>query len=548
MLQSPQRVSNLSWKIVQHGALDIEQVATMGRSSCTCPYYASRQAATKSSLVLLPYGSLLSYDVEETFHPSPESAVLVIDEAHNLPDTLRAAGSLTVKLSDLQRVTRSLQAYKNQYLTRLSEHNRTQLSALIRWLEKLQGPQGLGKETMDRHFTSIEALKVEYQLHNFQTFKLQSWLSATQLVKKLKGFIDATVTEETASENASVSSAAAYLYSLPALLRAWNRPDAHMQVIWNQQARQLSLLCLDAAEIFADLRKSFRTILLAGGTLSPMDDLELQLCPQQPRGSCFTASYPHVIPPSSVKTWVISHDIGGSPLRYNNQHKMGLIDTTTRMLRELLQAVAVPGGVVIFLSSYAYLKAWQQHLHASSTMGRGGVATDTSTWMWESQTVRAEETLLAFQTHLQAAGTAVLICVLGGKLSEGVNFADATARLAIVVGMPYPNPTDPQLQATQQYLSSQAESPLVGDRYYQSLCWRSINQALGRCIRHKNDWASIVLMDERFSQDASRTMLPSWLSSPDSLMLLRKETSSLSSHLQTFYAEQTRQANGARRI
>lgn len=31
---------------------------------------------------------------------------------------------------------------------------------------------------------------------------------------------------------------------------------------------------------------------------------------------------------------------------------------------------------------------------------------------------------------------------------------------------------------------------------------RAINQALGRCIRHKNDWGAIILLDDRFSPNS----------------------------------------------
>jgi chromosome transmission fidelity protein 1 len=40
---------------------------------------------------------------------------------------------------------------------------------------------------------------------------------------------------------------------------------------------------------------------------------------------------------------------------------------------------------------------------------------------------------------------------------------------------------------------------------------RAVNQAVGRAIRHKGDWASILLFDARYAQQRVQTKLPGWI-------------------------------------
>lgn len=41
--------------------------------------------------------------------------------------------------------------------------------------------------------------------------------------------------------------------------------------------------------------------------------------------------------------------------------------------------------------------------------------------------------------------SALLVSVMGGRLSEGINFADELARAIIVLGLPYPNLKAPEI-------------------------------------------------------------------------------------------------------
>ena len=51
---------------------------------------------------------------------------------------------------------------------------------------------------------------------------------------------------------------------------------------------------------------------------------------------------------------------------------------------------------------------------------------------------------------------------------------------------------------------------LSGEQWYSQQAFRALNQALGRCIRHRGDYGAIMLVDERFRQPRSQLGLSRW--------------------------------------
>lgn len=108
----------------------------------------------------------------------------------------------------------------------------------------------------------------------------------------------------------------------------------------------------------------------------------------------------------------------------------------------------------------------------------------------------------------------ILIAVVGGKLSEGINFSDDLARCIILFGMPFQNIKSQEIKLKMDFydkLYKDNKSSINGNDYYENQCMKSVNQTIGRSIRHKNDFSSIVLVDIRYKNSRIRSKLSKWL-------------------------------------
>jgi len=94
----------------------------------------------------------------------------------------------------------------------------------------------------------------------------------------------------------------------------------------------------------------------------------------------------------------------------------------------------------------------------------------------------------------------LLLAVCRGRASEGIDFSDNNARCVITLGIPYPNVQDEEVCFKRNYNNEQNKRiPQImnGSDWYDSQAYRALNQALGRCIRHKNDWGALIIVEER---------------------------------------------------
>jgi fanconi anemia group J protein len=80
------------------------------------------------------------------------------------------------------------------------------------------------------------------------------------------------------------------------------------------------------------------------------------------------------------------------------------------------------------------------------------------------------------------------------------------ARMVIMVGIPYPAFKDLLVVAKKKYQDkwyAKDRVHLSGDAWYSQQAFRALNQAIGRCIRHRLDHGAIILADPRFASNRS---------------------------------------------
>lgn len=190
----------------------------------------------------------------------------------------------------------------------------------------------------------------------------------------------------------------------------------------------------------------------------------------------------------------------------------------------------VPGGVVCFFTSYQIMDQFYHHLVESKTLEkilkkktvfkepRNGQETEQTL----SNYTRAIKTTSKPEANKQTG--ALMLSVVGGKLSEGLNFSDDLCRCVCIIGLPFPNKANPELAEKLKHLDRIAvKTPnhsgnvdllsFSSKEYYENLCMKAVNQCIGRAIRHANDYSVVLLIDKRYQQENLKKKLPNWISS-----------------------------------
>lgn len=496
---------------------DIEDLADVGRKLAICPYYASRPAVTPAEMVTLPYPLLLQRVAREALGISLKGHVVIIDEAHNLMDAVEGICSAQVTLAQLRLARESLMTYLQKFRNRLKGSNRMYVTQVVRVIDSLiHVATPLEVEKSSGGNVQASSLLAGKGVDQINLTKLVRYITESKLARKVEGYIShLKLTDGKSGQDY----ASAQLPETPTLTQIQNflttlmNPSQEGRFFWSKENGSVVLryMLLDPSEHFRDIVESARAVILAGGTMSPMEDYTQQLFPYL--SSVSTLSCGHIIPTSNLLVRTISADSKG-PLEFNYKARSST-DMMQRLGNALLAVLPhIRGGTVVFFSSYAYLeqvrKEWEQN-------GIAGRLEATKSVFFDGRAGSVDDIFRAYSEAVSSDSRgALLFSVIGGKLSEGINFSDDLGRCVMVVGLPFPNLETPEWKAKMQHLESRAAargepSGRASREHAENVCMRAVNQAIGRAIRHKGDWASILLFDARYAQQRVQAKLPGWI-------------------------------------
>ncbi|EME80861.1 uncharacterized protein MYCFIDRAFT_20311, partial [Pseudocercospora fijiensis CIRAD86] len=477
---------------------DIEDLAKLGSKLELCPYYASRAGIGPAEM-----------SAREALGISLKGHVVVIDEAHNLMNAVEGIHSARITENQLRRAKEGLITYLQKFRNRLKGSNRTYVTQVVRVIDSLLSFVASVKDhNMSGNVTSPSALLAGKAVDQINLSKLSRYIDESKLARKVEGYIAFVAQSDTAikKEPSTIHHAAAdvpTLMHLQSFLLCLMNPSKEGRFLWSKESGNVEVqyLLLNGSEHFRGIVEDARAVILAGGTMSPMEEYKQELFPYL-TNEIKTFSCGHLIPPGNLFVRAISADSQGR-LDFSFKSRN---DTTAMRLGQALIKIAskVQGGMVVFFPSYSYLETV---LRTWTSQPLIPPLSSLKPLFSDSRSVSAEETFRSFTSaiHTNPSRGALLFSVIGGKLSEGINFSDDLGRCVVVVGLPYPNLQAPDLKAKMEYLGAR------GGEYAENLCMRSVNQAIGRVIRHKGDWASILLFDARFEDLRIKKKLPGWI-------------------------------------
>lgn len=440
---------------VAHGWMDAGAIKAVARAHQICPYYLSQELCRWADVVVGDYNyyfdsSALLYSMATR---NQWRVAVLVDEAHNLIERARAMYSAGLSRAHAKLALKTAPKVLHASLKAVDK----------RWQSLLKG------HALGARFT-LTALPENFLL------ALQAWLYECSRWQAEKGEPLTGCVQEfffAAGQLLRVAECADETYIID--VEKTGRGEAQLQIRnvvpapWLRPRFEASVATVLFSATLQPL--SFQRSLLG----LPDDAVEL--------------SVPSPFSGDQLQVRIARH----ISTRYSHRQQ-SLPDIVTLVLDQYQRQ---PGNYLLFFSSFAYLEQAAQALQQANPQMP----------MWCQSRGMNEARRQDFVDRFCPGGRGVGLAVLGGAFGEGIDLTGDRLVGAFIatLGMPQFNPVNEDFRARLDRLFGNGY-----DAVYVYPGLQKVVQAAGRIIRSQSDRGVLYLLDDRFSQEKIRALLPAW--------------------------------------
>ncbi len=422
---------------------------TLGESREICPYEWASGLLKDAQFVIGDFYHIFSPRTGQVIlsrlDRELEDTVIVVDEAHNLPDRIRKVLSFSLRDTFVERAIEEAAS--------VDESVEEILRDLLSFIREL--PEGTVEvDLFDSLFNPEEV--------------------GEHLEELGKLYLDAS------------GKTKSYLLRVGRVLKYWKEGDTgFFRYVYRNKGVSVVKRALDPSYVTEEIAEKVHSLILVSGTLTP-PEMYMELLGME-RERTMLREYPSPFPRENrlivVDTEVTTRFSQRRPSMFR---KIG--ERVSRVIE------ATPGNTAVFFPSYDVMRAVEPY-----------VQTDRPVLIQEER-MGPKETLDLVRKFKEMRDVgAVLMGVAGGSLSEGVDYPGKDLLTVIVVGIPLSDMT-PETEALISYYEEKTGRGWMYGYIYPAIT-RTL-QAAGRCIRSETDVGAIVLMDERYTWSNYKKAFP----------------------------------------
>lgn len=447
--------------------LSTKELLQYGRTRGICPYFLSRRVAEDCWVIVAPYQYIFNESIRETVNLDINGKILIFDEAHNADKISQEVLSDTLSEKGLKNAKKELEQVKNPSVF---------IDNLIDYLEK-------------------NALEKPVPMHSSQFFQDFKQLLGEELSIFVESFMPIVddVREQKISHGETPICYLNGLLNFLSLVDS-SEKDSYVAIFRRSPfgGSMVEYRCLDPTLALKPVLEEAHASLIMSGTLSPLDLFTETLGLSDAQ----TRTYSAIAKPENVRTYV---DV--SVTTKFQERSAEMLKKYGERISKLIKNV--PNGALIFFPQRKLLNEALQLWRRNSFIKRQ----DKNLFMGNKKVfvegTRASENSQIVDEYKKTAHTekgAVLFAVFRGRNAEGSNFPYEEARGIFNIGVPYADYHDPLVKVQIEYFNK--KKLRLGELWYMMDAFRAANQAMGRGIRHRDDWCHFYLMDRRYATHA----------------------------------------------